>query len=240
MIVYPAIDIKDGRGVRLFQGKETQVTVFARDPVLVAQKWQKDGAQIIHVVDLDGAFQGRPRNLEVVRRIIEQVDIPIQFGGGVREVGVLKELFDAGCAQVVLGTTVVEDPGFLKRALGMYGSRLLVGLDARDGKIAVEGWKKTTDRTVLDVAQEVQELGVCRLVYTDIERDGAMVGPNVDAVRALAEAIPIPIIASGGISSLEHIGALKGLESLGVEGVIVGRALYEKRFTLGQAIKEAA
>lgn len=240
MIVYPAIDIKDGQCVRLLQGKEEEVTVFARDPVLVAKKWQKDGAQILHLVDLDGAFQGRPQNIEVVRQITAAVDIPVQFGGGVREMDVLKELFQIGVAQVVLGTVVVEKSGFLKRVVELYGSRLLVGLDTRAGRIAVEGWKRVTDVDLFAVAKQVEELGISRIVFTDIERDGVMAGPNIEGVRALAQAVKVPLIASGGISSLEHIKALKELEPLGVEGVIVGRALYEKRFTLQQAIKEAS
>ena len=240
MIVYPAIDIKNGQCVRLLQGKEEEVTVFARDPVLVAKKWQKDGAQIIHLVDLDGAFRGKPQNIEVVRKITEAVDIPVQFGGGVREIDVLKELFQIGVAQVVLGTVVVKKPNFLKAAVELYGSRLLVGLDTRSGKIAVEGWKKVTDVGLFEVAKQVEELGISRIVFTDIERDGAMAGPNIEGVRALAQAVNIPLIASGGISSLEHIKVLKELEPLGVEGVIVGRALYEKKFNLQQAIKVAS
>lgn len=240
MIVYPAIDIKDGQCVRLLQGKEEEVTVFAPDPVLVAKKWQKYGAQILHLVDLDGAFQGRPQNIEAVRKITEAVDIPVQFGGGVREIGVLKELFQIGVAQVVLGTVVVEKPNFLKAVVELYGSRLLVGLDTRSGKIAVKGWKKVTDVGLFEVAKQVEELGVSRIVFTDIERDGVMAGPNIEKIHALAQTVKIPLIASGGISSLEHIKALKELEPLGVEGVIVGRALYEKKFTLQQAIKEAS
>jgi phosphoribosylformimino-5-aminoimidazole carboxamide ribotide isomerase len=240
MIVYPAIDLKDGLCVRLLQGREDEVTVFSRDPALMAQKWQKEGAQMLHVIDLDGAFKGRPQNTEALRKIIQAVDIPIEFGGGVREIDILTELFEMGVAQVVLGTTVITNPSFVARAVELYGSRVLVGIDARGGKVAIQGWREVTDIDALEVAKEVEGMGISRVVYTDIERDGALVGPNIEGIRALAGAIRIPVIASGGVSTLENIKALKALEPLGVEGIVIGKALYVKAFTLRQAIGVAS
>lgn len=240
MIVYPAIDIKDGLCVRLLQGREDEVTVFARDPALMAQKWQKEGAEMLHVIDLDGAFKGRPQNTEALKRIIQAVDIPIEFGGGVRDIGVLTALFKMGVAQVVLGTTVITDVAFVSKAVELYGSRVLVGIDARGGKVAIQGWREVTGVDALEVAKEVEDMGISRIVYTDIERDGALVGPNIEGIRTLAEAIRVPVIASGGVSTLENIKALRALEPLGVEGIVIGKALYVKAFTLRQAIEVAS
>lgn len=239
MIIYPAIDIKDGRAVRLVQGEASQVTVYESDPVVVAQKWQIQGAQIIHVIDLDGAMKGAPHNFGAVKRISQTVDVPIQFGGGVREIETIHRLFDAGVSLVVLGTAVIVDIGLVKTALNLFGERIVVGIDARHGKVAIEGWRKATDKDVVELAVMMEDMGASRIVYTDISKDGMLVGPNLDGIRSVADSVDVPIIASGGVSSLDDIRALKELEPRGVEGVIVGKALYERAFTLPEAIKVA-
>lgn len=239
MIIYPAIDIKDGKCVRLLQGKAEKVTVYDENPVRMALRWQKHGANIIHVVDLDGAFHGMPKNIEVVRDIVQTLDIPVQFGGGVRGIEAIQRLIELGVGQVVLGTIAITEPKVFHRALEMFGERIVVGLDGRQGKVAVEGWTKDTDMDVIEAGNNLAELGVARIIYTDIDRDGMRVGPNIEATRSLASQVGIPVTASGGVATLADIKALKTLENDGVEGVIVGKALYEKAFTLEQAIKEA-
>lgn len=239
MIIYPAIDIKDGKCVRLLQGKADEVTVYDENPVRMALRWQKHGADIIHVVDLDGAFHGMPKNIEAVREIVQTVDVPIQFGGGVRGIEAIQRLVELGVGQVVLGTIAMTEPSIFHRALEMFGERIVVGLDGREGKVAIEGWTKDTDRDIIPAGKTLAELGVARIIYTDIARDGMRVGPNVEATRNLAIAAGIPITASGGVATLDDIRALRAVEADGVEGVIIGKALYEKAFTLEQAIKEA-
>ncbi|MFA5866528.1 MAG: 1-(5-phosphoribosyl)-5-[(5-phosphoribosylamino)methylideneamino]imidazole-4-carboxamide isomerase [Actinomycetota bacterium] len=239
MIIYPAIDIKDGKCVRLLQGQADKVTVYDDNPVRMALRWQKHGADIIHVVDLDGAFQGLPKNLETVRKIVQELDIPVQFGGGVRGIEAIQRLLDMGVGQVVLGTIAITEPTVFHRALEMFGERIVVGLDGRQGKVAVEGWTKDTGQNIIEAGRKLAELGVSRIIYTDIARDGMQVGPNVQATRSLARAVGVPVTASGGIATLDDIRALKAIESEGVEGVIVGKALYEKAFTLEEAIKAA-
>jgi phosphoribosylformimino-5-aminoimidazole carboxamide ribotide isomerase len=240
MIIYPAIDIKDGKCVRLLQGRADDVTVYDDNPVRMALRWQKHGADIVHVVDLDGAWHGMPKNLETVRKIVQELDIPVQFGGGVRGIEAVQRLLDMGVGQVVLGTVAVTEPKIFHRALEMFGERIVVGLDGRQGKVAVEGWTKETGHEIVETGQALAELGVARIIYTDIARDGMQVGPNLETTRALARATAIPVTASGGVATLNDITALKELEADGVEGVIVGKALYEKAFTLEDAIKAAA
>ncbi len=237
MIIYPAIDIKDGQCVRLAQGKEDQVKVYDSDPVKMAAKWQEDGAEILHIIDLDGAIKGTPKNLDTVKKIAQAVDIPVQFGGGVRKIETLKDIIEAGVAQVVLGTAVISDVTFVGVALRLFGERIVIGLDASNGKIAIEGWKKVTDKDVIELARSMEDLGASRIVYTDISKDGMLVGPNIDDTKRLAEAIDVPVIASGGVSSLDDIRSVKTLEAAGVEGVIIGKALYEQAFTLEDALE---
>jgi phosphoribosylformimino-5-aminoimidazole carboxamide ribotide isomerase len=240
MIIYPAIDIKDGKCVRLLQGRAEDVTVYDDNPVRMALRWQKHGADIVHVVDLDGAFHGLPKNLETVAKIVQALDVPVQFGGGVRGIEAVQRLVEMGVGQVVLGTIAVTEPKVFHRALEMFGERIVVGLDGRQGKVAVEGWTKDTEQDVVETGRALAELGVSRIIYTDIARDGMQVGPNIEATRALARAAGIPVTASGGVAALSDITALKELEADGVEGVIVGKALYEKVFTLEEAIKAAS
>jgi phosphoribosylformimino-5-aminoimidazole carboxamide ribotide isomerase len=239
MIIYPAIDIKDGKCVRLLQGRAEDVTVYDDNPVRMALRWQKHGADFVHVVDLDGAFQGLPKNLETVRKIVQALDIPVQFGGGVRGIEAVQRLVEMGVGQVVLGTIAVTEPTVFHRALEMFGERIVVGLDGREGQVAVEGWTKDTGQDVVETGRTLAGLGVARIIYTDISRDGMQVGPNIEATRALARAAGIPVTASGGVAALSDITALKALEADGVEGVIVGKALYEKAFTLEEAMKAA-
>ncbi len=239
MIIYPAIDIKDGRCVRLLQGKEDQVTIYDEDPVAVALTWQKQGAEFVHVIDLDGAWRGKPANADVVAKIVQVLDVPVQFGGGVRTIEAIKELIESGVGQVVLGTIAVTEPALFQRALEMFDDRIVVGLDGRQGNVAIEGWTKDTGEDVVATGRRLADLGVHRLIYTDITRDGTQVGPNIEATGSLARAAGIPITASGGVGSLEDIRNLKALAPDGVEGVIVGKALYERAFSLQDAIEAA-
>ncbi|MFH1736898.1 MAG: 1-(5-phosphoribosyl)-5-[(5-phosphoribosylamino)methylideneamino]imidazole-4-carboxamide isomerase [Actinomycetota bacterium] len=239
MIIYPAIDIKDGRCVRLQQGKETEVTVYDEDPVRAALRWQKKGADIVHVVDLDGAFRGVPKNAETVRKIVQALDIPVQFGGGVRTFDAVRDLIETGVGHVVLGTVALMESTIFHRAVEEYGERIVVGLDGHHGTVSVEGWTKDTGEDIVEVGKAMVDAGVARIIYTDIARDGMLFGPNIEATRALARAVRIPVTASGGVSSLDDIRALKTLEADGVEGVIIGKALYEKTFTLEEALKVA-
>ncbi len=240
MIVFPAIDIKGGRCVRLKQGRADQETVYGDDPAAMGEKWQAAGAAWLHVVDLDGAFSSRPQNLEAIRRLRRAVSIPIQLGGGIRTLEVMEEYFALGIDRLILGTAVLKDPELTARALDAYPGRIAVGLDARDGRLAVEGWTETTEATAIAVAQALAPLKPAALIYTDIARDGVKTGPNLAATRALAEAVDLPVIASGGVSSLRDIQDLKALEPLGVIGVITGRALYDGLLDLKEAIRLAA
>lgn len=240
MIVFPAIDILAGKCVRLHQGRYDAVTVYADDPSEIARLWESQGAQWLHVVDLDGAKGGRPVNLKAVERIAALVDLPVQYGGGARAEADLKRLFDLGVDRIVLGTTLITDPEFALSAVAEFGDKLVAGVDARNGKAAVAGWREDTDIDAAELAGELQSRGIARVIYTDISVDGTRRGPNLDATRALAESLTIPVIASGGVSALADIQALMNLEGAGVEGVIIGSALYERSFQLSDALKVAA
>lgn len=237
MIIYPAVDILDGKCVRLIQGRYDKVTSYDADPVDAAKRWEDDGAEIMHIVDLDGAASGRPKNLKVLEKIVDSVDVPIQFGGGVRDLPTLELLLEMGIRRVVLGTSLITSPQFIEEACPVYGDRMAAGLDTRGGKIAIAGWSEDTAHDLIKIAKELEELGISRLIHTDISVDGTQAGLNLDSIRALATEIMIPVIASGGVATLNDIDNLKELEVLGVEGVIIGRALYEKVFTLPQAIE---
>lgn len=233
MNVLPAIDILDGRAVRLLQGRLDAVTVYNEDPVDQARRFIDSGAEWIHVVDLDGAVLGEPRNIEYVQRIAD-LGVPVQTGGGIRTMETIDRMFEAGVQRVVLGTALVKEPMLVREACAKYPG-IVAGIDARDGKVAIEGWREGTDHGVLELILELEMLGVRRVAYTDISKDGMQTGVNYGAYRALTTQISIPIIASGGVSSLEDI---RDLRTLGpqIEGVIVGRALYERTFTLEEAI----
>ncbi len=234
MYILPAIDILDGKVVRLRQGRLDAVTVYNDDPVDQAKRWEAAGAEWIHVVDLDGAVLGEPRNIGHVARIAAAVNVPIQTGGGIRSLETLRMLYAAGVARTVLGTTLVTQPDFVAKACAEFDG-IVAGIDARDGHVQVEGWRQGTEYGVLELIRELERLGVKRLAYTDISLDGMQRGVNYGAYRALASQVDMPIIASGGVSSLDDIVDLRGIGRR-VEGVIVGVALYEGTFTLEQAI----
>ena len=228
MLLIPAIDLKDGRCVRLKQGDMDQVTVFSEDPAEMALNWVKKGARRLHLVDLNGAFAGKPQNLSAIRRILEAVgeDIPVQLGGGIRDLDTIERYIDLGLRYVIIGTAAVKNPGFLQDACSAFGGHIIVGLDAKDGKVATDGWSKLTGHEVIDLAQKYEDYGVESIIYTDIGRDGMLSGINIDATVKLANSMSIPVIASGGLSSMDDIRKLCAVEDEGVEGVICGRAIY--------------
>ncbi len=228
MLLIPAIDLKDGQCVRLKQGDMDQATVFSEDPAAMAAHWLGRGARRLHLVDLNGAFAGKPQNLGVIKSILREVgdDIPVQLGGGIRDLDTIERYIDAGISYVIIGTAAVKNPGFLKDACVAFGGHIIVGLDAKDGKVATDGWSKLTGHEVTDLAKKFQDWGVESIIYTDIGRDGMLSGINIEATVALAQALSIPVIASGGLSSMADIEALCAVESEGVEGVICGRAIY--------------
>jgi phosphoribosylformimino-5-aminoimidazole carboxamide ribotide isomerase len=237
MLVIPAIDLKEGKCVRLRQGRMEDSTVFGDDPVAMAGRWVDAGAERLHVVDLDGAFAGMPRNAEVIHAIAEAYPgLRIQVGGGIRDADTVQTYLDAGVEYVIVGTKAVSAPHFVNDLCLEFPGRIIVGLDARDGKLAVDGWSKLSHHDVIDLAQHFENDGVMAIVYTDISRDGMMQGVNVEATARLAQAVRIPVIASGGVGSLEDIRRLLAHEEDGIDGVIVGRALYEESFTLPDAI----
>jgi phosphoribosylformimino-5-aminoimidazole carboxamide ribotide isomerase len=223
--VIPSIDIRAGKCVRLFQGDYAQETVFDADPVAVARRWEVEGASRIHVVDLEGARDGEPANMAVIAAICRAVQVPVQLGGGMRDAATIRRVLDAGVERAIIGT-VATDPERARELIDTFGERLVIGIDARDGRVAVRGWKETTEVEAIRLAQSLEALGARRVIHTDIARDCTMEGPNIAAMRAMAEALQIPVIASGGVGSPEDVHRLAALAPLGVEGVIIGRALY--------------
>ena len=237
MIFFPAIDLKDGQCVRLFQGDMDQVTVFGDDPAGQAKGFADAGAKWLHVVDLNGAFSGRPVNEDAVSGILDRIDIPVQLGGGIRDMQTIDFWLDRGVRRVILGTVAVRDPDLVKQACKRHPDRVVVGIDAMDGMVAVEGWTELSEITGLELAKEFEDCGVAAIIYTDIARDGAMDGPNIEATVGLANAVSVPVIASGGVSSLEDLEALKAAGTGLLEGVISGRALYDGRIDLAAAVE---
>jgi len=238
LLIIPAIDLKDGRCVRLKQGDMSTATVFSEDPVAMAKHWASQGAKRLHIVDLNGAIAGRPKNEKVIREMIAAVgeQVPIQLGGGIRDLDAIEGYIDAGVTYVIVGTAAVKNPGFLSDACYAFPGHVIAGLDAKDGKVAVEGWSKMTGHDVVDLAKKFEEYGVESIIYTDIGRDGMMSGINIDATLKLAKALKTPIIASGGLNSIEDIQAIcKTLVPEGIIGAIAGRALYEGKLDLKQA-----
>jgi len=237
MLIIPAIDLKDGHCVRLKQGEMDNATVFSDDPAAMARHWIDKGARRLHVVDLNGAFAGKPRNEDAIRAIVREVgdEIPIQLGGGIRTLEVVERYLDDGVTYIVIGTAAVKTPGFLHDACYAFPGHIMVGLDARDGKVAVDGWSKMTRHDVLDLAKKFQDYGVEALIHTDIGRDGMLAGANIDVTVALARELTVPVIASGGIASLDEVRALCGFESDGIVGAITGRAIYEGKLDLAAA-----
>ncbi len=234
MFLFPAIDLKDGACVRLKLGLMEESTVFNTDPGAQARDFAAKGAEWIHVVDLNGAFAGKPVNGAAVDSILKSVSVPVQLGGGIREMATIEDWLGRGIRRVILGTVALKNPALVKEACKRFPGRVAVGIDAKGGKVAVEGWAETSDLTVLELAAKFEDCGVAALIYTDIDRDGVLAGPNVAATAALADAISIPVIASGGVSSLDDLKALKAYPKL--EGVISGRAIYDGRIDVAQAI----
>jgi phosphoribosylformimino-5-aminoimidazole carboxamide ribotide isomerase len=237
VILFPAIDLKEGLAVRLEQGDMARATIFHRDPAAQARAFEEQGFEYLHIVDLDGAFAGMPMNAAAVDRILETVGIPVQLGGGVRDTATVENWLEKGIDRIIIGTAAVRDPPFVKQAARDYPGRIAVGLDARDGKVAVEGWAETSELSVLDIARRFEDVGVSAIVYTDIARDGMLQGLNLDATVALAEAIRIPIIASGGLASIEDIKELLSPRAGKLAGAIAGRALYDGRLDAAEALK---
>ena len=229
MVIIPAIDVKDGRCVRLKQGDMSTATVYSEDPVAVARHWLAQGARRLHVVDLNGAAAGRPKNEGVIRQIVKAVgdSIPVQLGGGIRDLDTIEKYLDDGVTYIVIGTAAVKNPGFLHDACTAFGGHIIVALDAKDGKVAVEGWSKLTGHDVVDLAKKFEDYGVEAVLYTDIGRDGMLTGVNVEATVKLARELRIPVIASGGLTGLADVEQLCAIESEGIMGVITGRALYQ-------------
>jgi len=236
MIIIPAIDIKGGRCVRLLQGRMDKETVYSDDPSAMARRWEKDGAGRLHVVDLDGAVEKSPKNLPQIRSIIDSVEIPVQVGGGIRDMETLRMYLESGVDRVVIGTEAIRNPDLVRQACQAYPDRIVVGIDARNGRVAIEGWTETTDASAVELARRFEDSGVAAINFTDIERDGMRTGPNIAETRRLAESMSIPVVASGGVSSLDDIKALLPLAPFGVVGVIIGKALYDGNVDLPEAV----
>ena len=241
MLLIPAIDIKNGQCVRLRQGRMDDVTVFSKDPASVAKRWVDEGAQRIHVVDLDGAVKGTPVNLKALEKIVVAADgVPVQAGGGVREEETVQQYLDAGVSFIIIGTKAVNTPHFLRDLCLEYPRHIFVGLDAKDGRVAIDGWNKLSHHYVVEMAQHCERDGVEAIIYTDIGRDGMMQGFNAESTRALAKSVNTPVIASGGVSTIEDLKLLRTLQEDGVVGAIIGRALYEGGLQLKDCLKAVA
>jgi phosphoribosylformimino-5-aminoimidazole carboxamide ribotide isomerase len=236
MLIIPAIDIRGGKCVRLFQGNYAKETVYGEDPAAMAERWIAQGAEFLHLVDLDGAREGVPGNRRTIQDIIRQATVPVQVGGGIRELATVEEYLSSGACRVILGTAAYTDPHFLQEACKRWRGHIAVDIAAKSGKAAIAGWTKDTDVFAVDLARKYEEMGASVIIYTDIKRDGTQKGINLEDTRQLARAVKIPVIASGGVSTLEDIKALLPLERVGVEAVIVGRALYAGNLKLDEAI----
>jgi phosphoribosylformimino-5-aminoimidazole carboxamide ribotide isomerase len=237
MILFPAIDLKEGLCVRLQQGDMARATIFHRDPAAQAHAFEQQGFRHLHVVDLDGAFAGKPMNADAVDRILETVGLCVQLGGGIRNTATVEAWLDKGIDRVIIGTAAVRDPPFVRQAARDFPGKIAVGLDARDGKVAVEGWAETSELSALEIAKRFEDAGVAAIIYTDVARDGMLQGLNLDATIALADAISIPVIASGGLASIDDIKALLEPRAKKLQGAIAGRALYDGRLDAAEALR---
>lgn len=233
MLIIPSIDIKGGKCVRLLQGNFNHAKIYSNDPVCIAKRWEKEDAKILHVVDLDGAKDPKTRNLDLIVKIANAVKIKVQVGGGIRNEKDIKQMLNAGIARIVIGTTAIEDKDFLQRVLRIYNDKIAIALDAKNGKLMIKGWLKETNEDVIKKAKEFESFGTKQFIFTDIKRDGTLTQPNYKTIKSLIKTVSVPVIASGGITTLTQI---KKLKSIGVEGIIIGKALYEKRINLKEAI----
>lgn len=241
MLIIPAIDLRQGKCVRLAQGRKDSATAYDVDPIGVAMSFEQDGAQMLHVVDLDGAFgEGQSLNREVAKRIISSLRIPVQFGGGLRGISDVEEMISAGATRVVIGTLAVESPETLARLVELFGARIVVGIDARDGQVMTRGWETLGQVEAVEFARRIAAVGVERIVYTDVARDGMLIGPNIEQTCMIARESGLKVTASGGVSSLEDLKRLSSASESGIDSVIVGKALYEERFTLKEALQRNA
>ncbi|MCD6336424.1 MAG: 1-(5-phosphoribosyl)-5-[(5-phosphoribosylamino)methylideneamino]imidazole-4-carboxamide isomerase [Candidatus Latescibacteria bacterium] len=237
MQILPAIDLKNGKCVRLLQGKKDRETIYSDDPARMALRWQNEGASYLHLVDLDGAFEGTFRNVEAIRSIVEATDIPAELGGGIRDMGAITRLLSLGLDRVILGTAAITEPELVRGAIERFGpQKIVVGIDASKGQVAVKGWEEISEVPALELTLKMKGLGVERIIYTDISKDGMMVGPNIAATKQLAQKSGLKVIASGGISSLEDVQQVAALEPFGIDGMIIGKALYEGAINLKEAL----
>jgi phosphoribosylformimino-5-aminoimidazole carboxamide ribotide isomerase len=236
MLVIPAIDLKEGKCVRLEQGLMDKDTVFNDNPAAQARAWQDQGAELLHIVDLDGAFAGEPKNRAAIEAIVKAITIPSQLGGGIRDIETIEAYLSLGLSRVIIGTAAQRNPELVREACTRFPGQIVVGIDAKNGMVAVQGWAEVTDITAVDLARKFEDCGVAAIIYTDISRDGMLQGPNLEATKALAEAVSIPIIASGGVSSLKDIENLMAIEASGITGVITGKAVYTGAIRLAEAV----
>ena len=236
MIVIPAVDIKDGRCVRLIQGRKGSETVYSDDPAAMATKWVTAGAECLHVIDLDGAFEKGLRNASAIEKIVSHVSIPVQVGGGIRNLETVQHLLGIGVSRVIIGTEAIRNPTFVENCCRRYPGKIVVGIDARNGQVLIEGWTETTGVSATDLAKRFEDCGAAAINFTDIKRDGMLTGPNIAATAQLAKAVSVPVVASGGVSGIEDIKRLMSISKLGIVGVIVGKALYSGNLDLAEAI----
>ncbi len=237
MLIIPAIDLKDGRCVRLTQGRFDKEQIFSDDPVEVAQIWQKKGAKRLHVVDLDGAFHGEPKNIDIVKQMVKSIDIPIQLGGGIRDIETIEKYISLGIDWVIIGTSAVIDTSLVEKAVSKYSDQIIVGIDTSDGMAAIKGWLEVSELKGINLALKMQDLGVKRIIYTDVTRDGMLTGPNIENISEILDKTKVNVIASGGIASIEDLLEFKKLDQKRLEGVIVGKALYLDKIDLEEAIE---
>ncbi|MEI7905096.1 MAG: 1-(5-phosphoribosyl)-5-[(5-phosphoribosylamino)methylideneamino]imidazole-4-carboxamide isomerase [Candidatus Firestonebacteria bacterium] len=239
MLIIPAIDIRKGRCIRLAQGNLRDETIFSEEPVSVAKLWQLKGAKMIHLVDIDGAVTGTPKNIDLVLKIVKTLRIPVEFGGGIRDMETLDKVMNAGVERVILGTSAISSRDFLKEAVDKYKSAIMVGIDAKKGMVAVKGWKEVTNKRALTIAKEVQEIGVQTIMFTDIEKDGMLSGPNFKSIKELAQAVKMEVVASGGVTTMADVEHLCAMAKYGVCGMVVGKSLYTGNLDLKKVIKFA-
>ncbi len=239
MLIIPAVDIRKGKCVRLLQGRIDRETVYSDDPISMAQRWEELGSELIHVVDLDGAFEGRPGNMDIIKRMIASLRIQVEVGGGIRDIETIEDYITGGASMVILGTVALEDPGFVEDVCNRFPGRVTVGIDARDGYVAIKGWTEVTREKASMLARRFDGLGITAIIYTDIKRDGMLVGPNVEGIKEFASSTDIPVIASGGISGIEDIKRVLDIEEYGVTGIIVGKAIYDGTLDFQEAVKIA-